>query len=216
MSTTVSYKGSILTTVVNQTKKMLTAGKYMEDDVTITDISSGPCDPIVQDQNGYLVLDEFCDNIGEVYQDEDGFIVFGSETPSGLEYEEGTWTPSEDSNFLTSPISFTNVHTDRPFYVLIADVDGTEASAYSVLYWAFIDWYDAFGSYIYSNESVNQYARRQYGYKTSSQATHGGSVFTFEQDMSDYVTSNGFIPQMSTTYYWRAGRTYKWIAVWAP
>ena len=41
MATTVSYKGSTLTTVNNQTKTLKTAGKYMEDDVTITDVSEG-------------------------------------------------------------------------------------------------------------------------------------------------------------------------------
>lgn len=39
MSTTVTYKGQVLTTVTNGTKKLLTAGKYMEDDVTMVDDS---------------------------------------------------------------------------------------------------------------------------------------------------------------------------------
>ena len=37
MSTTVTYKGSTLTTASNQTRVLETAGKYMEDDVTIVD-----------------------------------------------------------------------------------------------------------------------------------------------------------------------------------
>lgn len=158
--------------------------------------------------------------VGGVYQDQDGFLVLspdgGGGGGGGLVYETGTWTPSADTNYLTSPFSFTNAHSTRPFYVLIADSDGTEASVSSVLYWAFIDWYDVFGSYICSTATVNQYARMQYGYKGSSQATHGGTVFTSEQDISNYVTSSGFLPQMSSSYDWRAGRTYKWIAVWSP
>ena len=39
MSTTVKYKGSALTTVNNQTRILKTAGKYMEDDVTLIDVS---------------------------------------------------------------------------------------------------------------------------------------------------------------------------------
>ena len=39
MSATVTYKGATLTTVNNQTRTLLTAGKYMEDDVTIVDVS---------------------------------------------------------------------------------------------------------------------------------------------------------------------------------
>lgn len=37
MSTTVTYKGSTLTTATNQTRTLKTAGKYLEDDVTIVD-----------------------------------------------------------------------------------------------------------------------------------------------------------------------------------
>ena len=39
MSTTVTYKGSTLTTVDNQTRTLKTAGKYMEGDVILTDVS---------------------------------------------------------------------------------------------------------------------------------------------------------------------------------
>ena len=42
MSTTVTYKGSTLTTATNQTRTLLTAGKYLEDDVTITDVTASP------------------------------------------------------------------------------------------------------------------------------------------------------------------------------
>lgn len=41
MSSTVKYKGNTLMTVTNQSKKLLTAGKYLEDDITIEDVSSG-------------------------------------------------------------------------------------------------------------------------------------------------------------------------------
>lgn len=37
MSTTVTYKGSVIATVSNAVKKLLTKGKYLEDDITITD-----------------------------------------------------------------------------------------------------------------------------------------------------------------------------------
>ena len=41
MAATITYKGVTLTTVSDATKKLLTAGKYMEDDVTITDATDG-------------------------------------------------------------------------------------------------------------------------------------------------------------------------------
>lgn len=41
MSTTVSYKGSNIATVNNNTKVLNTAGKYLEGDITLVDVSSG-------------------------------------------------------------------------------------------------------------------------------------------------------------------------------
>jgi len=49
MSTTVTYKGSTLATVENQTKKLDTAGTWLEDDITITDSSSGGGEVLVVD-----------------------------------------------------------------------------------------------------------------------------------------------------------------------
>ena len=41
MSATVTYKGETLTTVENATKTLDTAGKYLEDDITLVDVTSG-------------------------------------------------------------------------------------------------------------------------------------------------------------------------------
>lgn len=41
MATTVTYKGETLTTVDNQTKVLETAGKWVEDDFTLVDVSGG-------------------------------------------------------------------------------------------------------------------------------------------------------------------------------
>lgn len=41
MSTTVTYKGATLTTVSNQTRVLETAGTYLEDDLTLVDVSGG-------------------------------------------------------------------------------------------------------------------------------------------------------------------------------
>lgn len=49
MATTITYKGSTLATATNQTKTLKTAGKYMEDDVTITDVSGSGSAVVVED-----------------------------------------------------------------------------------------------------------------------------------------------------------------------
>lgn len=42
MSATVTYKGATLTTATNQTRTLDTAGTYLEDDITITDVTTSP------------------------------------------------------------------------------------------------------------------------------------------------------------------------------
>lgn len=42
MSTTVTYKGSTLTTATNQTRVLETEGTWLEDDITITDVTAAP------------------------------------------------------------------------------------------------------------------------------------------------------------------------------
>lgn len=48
MSTTVTYKGATLTTAENQTRTLKTAGTYLEDDITVTDVTSGGSAPVLQ------------------------------------------------------------------------------------------------------------------------------------------------------------------------
>lgn len=48
MSTTVNYKGQDITTVENQTKTLLTQGKYLEGNIVLTDISGSDEDTLVE------------------------------------------------------------------------------------------------------------------------------------------------------------------------
>ena len=75
MSGTVIYKGETLTTISNGATKVLkTAGKFMEDDVTIAVSADGGggSGNIWQDENGYIHLD-----------DEGGGTPTPTPTPSG-------------------------------------------------------------------------------------------------------------------------------------
>lgn len=55
MSTTITYKGNTLATVSNNTKTLKTAGKYMEGDVTLTDVSSTIVVSETYDTNGGII-----------------------------------------------------------------------------------------------------------------------------------------------------------------
>lgn len=54
MATTVTYKGTTLTTVDNATKVLETAGTWLEDDLTLTDVSGGGTDYLAESLNNTL------------------------------------------------------------------------------------------------------------------------------------------------------------------
>lgn len=137
----------------------------------------------------------------------------------GLEYETGTLTLSSDAS---SPIiMFSDTHTDVPCYINIVDTTGTTATSNSCLYWTFMNWYTAFDAIVKTTNSANMYGRYQYGYKSSSGASAGNIDCTNTGSSSGglyyLVSTDRFGPYCgSGNRYWRSGRMYKWIAVWAP
>lgn len=74
MSTTVTYEGSTIATVNNNTKTLQTAGKYLTDDITLVDVSGAGAVSVHQDENGYLVLAPSGDGFAEL--DEDADVCF--------------------------------------------------------------------------------------------------------------------------------------------
>lgn len=196
MSTTVTYKGNTVATVSNATGTLKTAGKYMEGDVILTDVtSSGEVPHVWQDQDGYVHLDD------------EGTAPTGD----GLAYETGTWNPSEDT--LTTTINFLNAHTSAPMYVLLQDVSNTQqTTASSILAWEIANLDDTFGRITSSYHGFYTYA-----YRTSAgNSVTCSGISDASSPMSSHVTSSSFTASPSSSRYWRTGRTYEWIAIWAP
>ena len=144
----------------------------------------------------------------------------GSGGGRGLEYETGTYTPTSD---IAQPtISFANTHTIRPHYVMIVDTTEATPTANSAYMWAIINWYDLFGTGIRISDSQINYARTLYIYKTSGNFTTAGNNISFldgtiNTSMVYYLTEATFTPYLGgTSRYFRANKTYKWIAVWKP
>lgn len=170
--------------------------------------------------------------LNNVTQDENGFIVLppdggGSPSVGGLEYETGTWAPSED--VARGEIFFTNTHSDMPIFIMLTDVkEEYFDTLYSNLAFFYMDWDKAFGAPIYTGTSTRQYGLSYNRYRSSSATGTTASQNPFSSPSSSpyddgtayfryYATNTKFMPYTgSTSRYWRAGRTYKWIAVWAP
>ena len=139
---------------------------------------------------------------------------------SGLEYESGTYTPSSDVS--SASISFTNTHTTRPFCVIMADTTETLADTNSILLFGVSSWYDVFGASFYTTETALRYARILYDYKSSTGSMQSNNAITALTGTGTatfpyWITESGFYAYTTVnTRYFISGRTYKWIAVWAP
>ena len=143
-------------------------------------------------------------------------LVGTNQGGGGLEYEMGTWTPSEDTSDHT--ISFLNTHTTAPFYYMVSDAENNyEGNANTNLTMTMSNMYGVFGSGIWISASGQAYARGTYIYLTTTGNSAGGNNITALNAVENYMNNTGIRAYaVSALRYWRAGRTYKWIAVWAP
>ena len=66
MSTTVTYKGNTLTTVDNQTRTLNTSGKYLEDDITLVDVTSVPSGTLTITQSGTYDITNYSEVIVDI------------------------------------------------------------------------------------------------------------------------------------------------------
>lgn len=135
----------------------------------------------------------------------------------GLVYETGTWTPAEDAS--TQWITFANIHTEAPFYYAVFDATGTyDNTSQSNYMIEFLDVNKLSGKPYYLSSTSVVYARYFTVYRTTNTtnlSTGGGNIST--SDVSSYATNEKILASVaSSSRYWRAGRTYKWVAVWVP
>ena len=144
-----------------------------------------------------------------------GNIMVGT----GLAYETGTYAPTSDAAANTVTISFTNTHSSAPIYILLVD-DATNQAGFDSTdsldnFW-YCDIYNALGAYCIAYTSSSTPLQGSWGIHIR---TSGGALSTSITNMSSTpstsFTSTGFKVPHSSSYY-RGGRTYKWIAVWAP
>lgn len=143
-------------------------------------------------------------------------------TEASLEYETGTYTPTEDISRLT--ISFANTHTTRPYFVMMIDISSATAvpSSNSMLTWSIESWQDVYDTGLYFYSTDLYYARISYIYQSGSsfstnETNISGLTGTGNASFGYYLTASEFLPYSgSSNRFFRSGRTYKWIAVWAP
>lgn len=125
----------------------------------------------------------------------------------GLEYEEGTYTATEDS---IPTISFAGSHTKAPDTVMFIDVsENTATVGNTITMFMFVNVLALFGFEWTSANKLSEFY--VYGRLSSTlSASSAASPYT----RSD-ITASGFKPYAGTTsFLCRTGQTYKWIAIW--
>ena len=145
----------------------------------------------------------------------------------GLEYESGIWTPAAD--IARATISFQRTHSEMPIHVMLSDISSIDTLiGNSCTFWCYDDAYLISGYPFPMNASkaVKCYSIPQWVYSISSSYGAGRIYCTYPSSSTSdsssafpryWVTETGFHPYSnSASRYFRAGRSYKWIAVWAP
>ena len=144
-------------------------------------------------------------------------VAGGGGTVTGLEYETGTWTPASD---VTSEyIYFTNAHTDKPLFFMIVDATGTaDQTTYTNYAMVWANFYQLAGSPLPYGATPSTYEYLLFFYRGTSTTSGNAATARVSSDTSTLYCSNTRIRAYTsaTNRYWRASRTYKWIAVWAP
>ena len=165
--------------------------------------------------------------VGKLFYTALGVLTAGTASGGGLEYETGSWTPT--SNVARGEISFVNEHTTGPVAIFLYDTSPKDTiPTKSNLLFGFIDAYQlsgdkiptgttnescayALGTFLIPDPSTATYYQISHDY---TEADPEGGDYNYTQH---WATKAKFWPSTATgSRYWRAGRIYKWIAVWKP
>lgn len=126
---------------------------------------------------------------------------------SGLEYEEGTYTATEDS---IPTISFAGSHTKAPDTVMFVDVSENAATVgNTITMFIFVNVLAFFGFEWASTNKISEFY--VYG-RLSPTLSAASAALPYTRNE---ITASGFKPYGGTnTFLCRTGQTYKWIAIW--
>lgn len=156
----------------------------------------------------------------------DGYSKVNVNIPLGLEYETGTYTPTEETTRPT--ISFSKIHTSMPIYVTIIDASNERPTSSGLGFWHYIDYEKWFGATmkIQTGTTPPGYVATYMYYMASGSYRERSNELRFSSDDTTdtnynypryYVTPTGFKPGEvggSVSSSFRANTTYKWIAIW--
>lgn len=213
MATTVTYKGQTLTTVENQTKTLQTAGTWVEDDFTLTDVSGGGATEPEQKAVSFIDYDGTL-----VYSyDVDEFLAMATlpANPShtGLTAQGWNWTLADAKDYvqkfgcLVIGQNYTTSDGKTRFYITLDDV--MVKYRVSIMFYASVkggvtvDWGDGNTETPQTNVGTVTRARHTYASAGSYVITldptsgnielgyNGSNVTVNNEDVPSSITSQG-------------------------
>lgn len=131
----------------------------------------------------------------------------------GLEYEEGTFTPTAD--VISPAISFAKSHNIPPGFVIMTIVNKSSFVGENTnVEFGLMNYKDLFGEFKrQSNQTMYGFTFKKYR-DTGAYVSGTTANITTSAGISDYATAQGFTPTGAGSTFWRAGQTYRWLAVW--
>lgn len=190
------------------TDQTIASGKYLTGAQTIKAV-------VTTNLTAANIADGVTVKIGDSTDDDCVASITGTHSGGGggLEYEEGTFTPTTD--IARQTISYANSHDEPAAFVGIYDATNNNAVNGSNVFWQAVNVDSISGANIYASSSSSYVGYFYYGYKSSDTAIT--TAFVNLTSFGSWTTSSDFLAYcQSSSRYWRSGRTYKWIAVWAP
>lgn len=129
----------------------------------------------------------------------------------GVEFESGTITPEVSADSLQ--IDFANEHEKRPNYVFFGDASPENIPVGNNAYIAILNYSDNPG--IYSAGTVARAGTNVYGYVSTANLSGSTNNVSDAASLNNVLTPQHFIAKTNSTNEWKAGRIYKWFAIWA-
>lgn len=253
MSTLYSISSDTLTGLADAVRELTGTSAPLSPDDMIDGIEGHVCpsptiNPLSVTQNGTYTAPSGVDGYSPVSVSVPGIVPTGSQTVtengtydvtalaqmivsvsggggSGLEYEEGTWSPS--GNPSRGTVNFQNSHTTPPVIIVLSYTGTGGLSKNTNIGFILVDFKRLFGDgYPYSSSSNRRVAVAGMLYHGTTATSVSGSFaqITYGADDSGdtdinyfryWATESQFHPYTnSDTRLW--GLSYKWIAVWKP